>query len=207
VWLPLSYGDSRAGSTMSLRGSIYVHASVKYGYINFKILKDNKDSIDAIGTIITSTILVIGAIASYYRFFRGRTFSVKADLSIDVTIHESGNESYIHSIKIELANLGAFPIWNVEVAIEAYNHIDNGKLSLINVELWKPEHKSINENETVDVIYSGEKSQYIAFNKVSKNIKVVTYFARVKSKKNAIWSKVITVSNLIGESKSARSNK
>src|SRR5574341_2667855 len=141
---------------------------VKYGFLSLEDLKNNKDSIDAIGSIITSIILIAGAIASYYRFFRGRTFSTRADLAIEVSVHKADDKFFIHSITMELSNLGAFPIRNIGANIEAYNHNKDGELSLTKLGLWKPQHTTVNEKELIQVIFSGEKSQFIAFNKVPK---------------------------------------
>lgn len=171
---------------------------VKFGYLSKNLLVQNKDLIDVIGTIVTSSLLVLGAIVAYYRFFRGRTFSVNANVNMDVSIHETNQDFLLHVVNIELANKGAFPIWEPSATLFAYPHGMSDLNKVDEVNLWIP--KLANElKDHIQVVYAGETEQFYAFHRVPRTIWAVTYVVQMTSRGKSRWIKTVTVSNKVKE--------
>ena len=85
-------------------------------------LKNNKDSIGAIQSISSIGVIMIGAVVSYYRFFRGRTFSTRLELEMEVTVIPADENTNIHSITLKARNIGTLSIWGLEPIITVDIH-------------------------------------------------------------------------------------
>lgn len=59
---------------------------VKHGILAPSALAANKDALSALNSTVNVIVIIFGAIFSYYRFFRGRTFFARADVDIGVTL-------------------------------------------------------------------------------------------------------------------------
>src|SRR5437868_5417918 len=68
--------------------------------------------------------IVLGSIASYFRFFRGRTFAARGDIVITVKVMEGSPGKVLHVIDVVFNNLGTVPIWKplAELRIEAFGN-------------------------------------------------------------------------------------
>ena len=84
---------------------------VKDGLITEAVLKEKKDAIEAAASIVTTVLILLGAIFSYFRFFRGRTLAVRAEISIEVSVHGTPRDSNLHAIRVLVKNVGASAIW------------------------------------------------------------------------------------------------
>lgn len=96
--------------------------SIQEGYIDGNTFTRNREVIEVVNTFIAIILLVLAAIFSYYRFFRGRTFSLQADISLTVTLHSTAQSNILHVIDVEFVNNGAFPIIEPTAKLLAYRH-------------------------------------------------------------------------------------
>lgn len=76
--------------------------SCKIGILSLHWFKVNKDALTAINNLCTTTAVIIGGILTYYRFFRGRTFAARAELSIDVDVVEGPENSSLPLITVSV---------------------------------------------------------------------------------------------------------
>jgi hypothetical protein len=63
-------------------------------------------TIDGGAKLVATLLAVAAGIASYFRFFRGRTLSARANLELSVEVVRRSSGSMIHLISIELVNVG-----------------------------------------------------------------------------------------------------
>jgi len=112
-----------------------------------------KDALAASNSIITMTILIIGAVFSYYRFFKGRTLSLRVDLVLSVTIHSTQEQYLIHAITLTAKNVGNSTIWYPTPQITVRIHGPKRKEEIRNVDDWW----ELNENpHLAPIIDAGE---------------------------------------------------
>jgi hypothetical protein len=168
---------------------------IKFGYFTTDIIIKNKDLINVTCNIFTTFIILIGAIISYFRFFRGRIFSNNANIELNISVHNINNDSLLHVINVNLKNEGTFPIWEPIPMLIAYPHRLSALGTAIEINFWEPE--ILKSKDYVRVINSLESEQFCAFYRVKKNIKALTYFVLIKSRDNVKWTKSITVSNQV----------
>jgi fumarate reductase subunit D len=165
---------------------------VKDGYITATALKDQKDAISSVSTIISTVLLIIGAVVSYFRFFRGRTMAVRANVSIDVSVHTAQQDSRVHGVTIKMTNVGTSPIWNPAPVLSIQYHGEQKPHA--NVDEWDVTSRQ-NPQGTQFVIDSGETSEFFAYVRVPSRIEVVRYEAIVTCKSGETWQAARTVSN------------
>ena len=169
---------------------------IKYSNFTREGIVANKDLIDVITKILSSTILAIGLIASYYRFFRGRTFAARADLKLDVAVYNTEDNYNLHVINLEVINIGSIPIREPHPTIVVYIHKPQ-KFTTVVIDDWS---RPMEEEGDIHIIDSQENAQYHATRPISQDVLAVTYVARVKSRGKVTWKRAVTVSNK-GESR------
>ena len=64
---------------------LLVAVAFRLGFISAPRLVENKDLVDVSTKILGTLILTLGAVASYFRFFKGRTLSPR--LKIEATVN------------------------------------------------------------------------------------------------------------------------
>ena len=190
------YRDILALTGIVAIGVLVVANSWKYGLVSAGLLSRNKDAISAATSIIGSLTLLIGAFLTYYRFFRGRTFSARAEIAINASIHQSGGDFYIHAVEVELHNVGASAIWFPELVLAI--RIDGGKQVRRISQWWEP-GAELSDLPPMRLVEPGESASFLAHESIPIDANIVTYVAIVKSERRAVWQKVATVSNVLGE--------
>jgi hypothetical protein len=80
---------------IALVGILCVAIPYNYQLFPHINLKDDKDVISSISTITTTALAVIIALLSYYRFFRGRIYTPRIELVLDVSIHEDPQADFL----------------------------------------------------------------------------------------------------------------
>lgn len=170
----------------------------KYNYFSLLMFAQNKDAITTLTSIISTIILIISALATYYRFFRGRIFSTRVEIELKVSLHLINKETVLQAIEIEITNIGGFSIWEPSVSLSAYKHNLNGELSSpIAVNIWgSPSNEE--RQESVIVAHPQEKIHFYAFQKIPTKTTIVTYVTTVRIGKKTTLSKAITVPNVAG---------
>jgi hypothetical protein len=167
----------------------------KSGIVSLSALKEQKDSISAIQSILTIIFLIFGAVASYYRFFRGRTFSTRAELELDVSIHKCKDQFYLHAISLTAKNVGTISIWNPKPKIQVQIHSQNDKEKIRVISDWWEEDSSDVATEMVTLIDSGETVTFFAHQEIPLESYAVTYLASMSCDSGDIWHTAKTISN------------
>jgi len=166
---------------------------VKYGYVSKAGIVQNKEFIDAASKIIGASLLVIGAIASYYRFFRGRTFAARADLKLEVAVYETDQGFQLHVINLEVRNIGTVTIWDPNPVVVVYPYGPNETTPQLIAGWSRPLESEPSENPSL--IDTQESAQFYATRHVPSEVWAVTYIARVESRNKVTWRRALTVSN------------
>jgi hypothetical protein len=82
-----------------------------------------KDAVDALSKILEMVLGTIGAVAAYRRFFKGRVLEPRVKLSLSseairwVTSLSTDGRSLLHSIDVEIENVGGATVWDPEVKL------------------------------------------------------------------------------------------
>jgi hypothetical protein len=186
--------------------SLAIANLLKHGVAVKSAIVQNKDFIDAISKILGATALAIGAVASYYRFFRGRTFAAKADLNLEVAVYETDQDFRLHVINLEVTNLGPVPISEPRPQIDVYLYGPSGTKKYSIDKWWHPLDED-GEADNVSLIDSQESSQFHSSQHIPNEIWAVLYVARVESDRNDTWSRAITVSNRVSHHNSSEASR
>ena len=108
----------------------------RYNLLSVQIITDNKGIIEVIKDIILIITIVGGGILSYFKFFKGRTFSLKADIHFDIKIFQTPNEDLLHAIKVEVENKGNFSIWDPKIILIIYKYGIDGNVAKETIKEW-----------------------------------------------------------------------
>lgn len=168
----------------------------KYNVISTATLAKNKDLIDVVSKVLTTAIIMFGAIASYFRFFRGRTLSPRLKMEANVSVFKATDTKNLHILSIVITNIGSVAIWNPQPYAEILYHGNTNEKNDIIDEWWSPAQEDGSANR-IPMIDTGEDAQYVVQRLVPKNVFAVTYFARVGLESGHTWHRSVTVSNKI----------
>jgi len=162
----------------------------KWGFVSAKLIVDNRELIDAIGAIITSCIIVLAALVSYFRFFKGRLLKPKMIIEPSYGVVEL-NDGTLHWIDIGIENKGSVAIWHYTVGLELKCHDDSvPKPAIIDFH----SHRQFAPGKE-HVIDPGETAYEHATIRVPKNVEVITYRILVTNSQGSKWDRCLTVSN------------
>lgn len=169
---------------------LIILALIKKGILTINNLEELKNYFNLLTKIISSFILTIGAVFSYYRFFKGRTFSERININVQIKVFEYSNNSKIHTIDLELKNTGNVPIKNVssEVLAVLIDGEENEIYAVLTDEEIVPE-------DFVNIIDTQEIDSRHYKIKVPNDIKAVLFKIKVTSRKKNIWTKIVTIPN------------
>lgn len=165
----------------------------KHHVLSVEWLKDQKDALAALNSIVTLLVFLAASIFSYYRFFRGRTLSLRADLDIDVSVHETPNEYNLHAYTVTAKNVGTSTIWNPRPYVRVIIH--GLKETERSIEHWYEEEINSSENSNTPVIEADEKATFFGHQEIPKSAWAVTYLATVKADSEDSWFVSKTISN------------
>ena len=73
-------------------------------------------------SLLETILLVFGAIASYFRFFKGRTFSPRLTINATVEVFPIDAAKMLHVLNVDVKNVGSTAIWGLEPRVEIYFH-------------------------------------------------------------------------------------
>ena len=166
----------------------------RYGFVSFAVFANNKDAIDATTTIITTLLIILAAIASYFRFIRGRVFSASAELTIKVDQHQLPSKTSLNVIEVTVKNIGAFAIWEPEIFLFAVLHGIETPSTPEKVATWDGLNDA-NLEERFSVINPNESITHFAFHRVPNIGFASSYIAQLRIPNGATWETVASVSN------------
>ncbi len=173
---------------------------MKYRLLTASVLASNKDSLSALSSAVSIVGISLGAIFSYYRFFRGRTFYSRAELMIDVTVIPQQTRINMHAVIVEVKNIGTLPIWTPVLVLVIVEHGPDGEKRRV-LDSWSTAHSPRGEIGTAPVIDSGETAPFWTDIEVPDSVWAVFYTAFVHSEGGEIWKKVTVVKNTVDEGK------
>jgi hypothetical protein len=168
----------------------------KYKALSIQMIVNNKDFIEVAKDIILIITVVGGGILSYFNFFKGRTFSLKAEIHFDVKIFRTPNDDLLHIIKVEIENKGNFSIWDPRIILLISQYSTDGKVEKETIKNWWENSEFIEKSKRKAVLDSGEKAFFIVDRVLSPKIWLVTYKAELKAH-NKTWQNSINIESKI----------
>jgi len=180
---------------------------IKYRSVAKEVIIQSKDLVDVLTKVVGSLALVAGAIASYYRFFRGRTFAARAELKLNVTVYDTNQEFKLHVINLEVSNVGPVPIWEPRPNIDVYLYGPKGRETFAIAKWWSPADDGKADEPTVSLIDTQESSQFHSSQNIRPEVWAVFYVAKVVSNRGDTWMRAVTVANREGSSHPSKHDK
>lgn len=167
----------------------------KHDLVSTEWLAAQKDSLAALSSIVTLFVLVGGAFFSYYRFFRGRTLSLRAELGIAVSVHQTPEDFILHAAILTAKNVGTSTIWhptpNMRVEIHGPPEVQETR----HIRDWWEERSRSSKRETAPVIEPDETVSFFSRQQIPKTAWAVTYIANLRADTGDTWYVATTVSN------------
>jgi hypothetical protein len=166
---------------------------MKYRFLTASVLASNKDALSTLSSAVSIIVICVGAVFSYYRFFRGRTFYSRAELKINVTVIPTQAGTNMHAVILEVKNIGTLSIWNPVPVMRVHEFGPDGVNDRV-IDSWYEAQSPKGEGATLAVIDSGETASFWTKIEVADRLWVVFYTAFVHSEQQ-IWKQVTVVKN------------
>ncbi len=147
--------------------------------------------------LLTVIAIIGGGFLTYFRFFKGRIFSEKADVEITVQLIETPNDSILHSVNCFLINKGSTTIWNPTTRIGIKRFYINNTITQEVVDGIR--EKSFFDEREFDRYFvdPGEKIIFLNQQEHDYNVWAVLYEIEISSKSKATWKTATLVNNQI----------
>jgi len=170
-----------------------VLVSWRHGVLSSAWLEKNKDVVSAACNLVGAAVLVLGAIASYLRFFRGRTLSLRAELALAVSTHPTTDGVVLHAVTLTARNVGNATIWNPvpQMTLEVHGPPDTVASEVISN--WSEETARV--AGFVPVIEPGETVMFFAVRRIPVSAWAVAYGATLRADRGDTWHTSRMVSN------------
>jgi hypothetical protein len=179
-----------------LLGALLVAVLFRYGVIQASALVQNKDLIDVGTKLVGACILLFGAIASYFRFFKGRTLSPRLAMDATVEVLPIDGRRNLHVLSLEVRNVGSVAIWGLEPRVQIHFHGEQERTEGEIGEWWTPLEQTDGRSR-LQMLDTDESSQFVVHREVSIEAWAVTYFTRVDLSSGHSWHRIVTASNRI----------
>ncbi len=175
---------------------LLIAVAFRLGFVSRLRLVENKDLIDASTKLLGTLVLTLGAVASYFRFFKGRTLSPRLTIETTVEVFPFDESTNFHAVSIEVSNVGSVAIWGLEPRVEITYHRSDGKTQEDVGKWWTP--LDLKDGKArVKMLDTGESSQFVVDRRVPINVRVATYVARVSLSDRYSWHRVTHASNCL----------
>lgn len=193
TWLHRHNGAIVFAATLLVAVLVLANA-VKHNFISAEWLKEQKDALSAINSIATTILVIAGAIFSYYRFFKGRLLSLKAEPSLSISVHPTSRDTLLHAITLRVKNAGSSTIWNPTAMVTVVIH---GPEPTPNEEIrhWDTPQAVVDVSDTFGLIESDESVSFFALRYIPKTAWAVTYTASISADTGDVWFASQTVTN------------
>jgi hypothetical protein len=185
------------GALVALLTIFVIGILFKNNVLTFKLITDNQAFISTIKDIVFLITVIGGAVFSYYKFFKGRTFSLKADIKFDIHIFKTPEENLLHVIKVEVENIGTLSIWDPQLILKIRCYKKNGEITKETIRNWGENSEFIGKENRASVLDSGEKAYFIVNEIHSPDSWLVNYQAELKAHNNKTWQNSINIENKI----------
>lgn len=166
----------------------------RHQLLSVEWLKNQKDALAALNSIVTLLVFIAASIFSYYRFFKGRTLSLRADPQIDISVHPTTAEANLHAYNLTIKNVGTSTIWNPKPHLKLIIHGPPEIEDEREISGWYEEERE-NDQSTVPVIEAEERVSFFGHQEIVKEAWAVTYIASIHADSGDSWYVSKTVSN------------
>jgi hypothetical protein len=167
---------------------------VKHGILSTSQLTESKDALSALQSAVQVVFLILGAVFSYYRFFRGRTFVSRGDLTISVAVIETTATYNLHWVSIEFKNLGTVSVWDpkpeVFVALFGPDGVVTDSWSN-----WQEDVTGRERRSGFSIVDSGETASFTTHQQVAKAVWAVEYQVFVTDADGVRWKRATMIEN------------
>jgi hypothetical protein len=167
---------------------------VKHGLLTASRLEQSKDALSALQSAVQVLFIMLGAVFSYYRFFRGRTFVSRGDITITATVIETTADHNLHWVSIEFKNLGTVSVWDPKPEVIVFLFGPNGIVK----KPWTDWHEAGTGNERtvgLSMIDSGETATFTTYHEVPKTMWAVEYQVFVTDADGIRWKRATMIEN------------
>jgi len=172
---------------------LVVANAIRYGVTTEAFFTRHEKTIDGIAKVLEAALLIAGAIASYFRFFKGRTFSERGELTIAVAVIPATATHHLHAVSVRLKNIGPVSIWDPRIRLRIQHHAAS-RSDEVEVKGFRLEPTGSDEDATC-IIDSDESALYHAEHLVDTRVWAVRYAAEVRSSAGDTWFAMTTVAN------------
>jgi len=173
---------------------LFVAVLFRYGFISGSRLVTNKDLIDVGTKILASIVLTFGAVASYFRFFKGRTLSPRLTITAAVNVLPVDATKNFHVLSLDVKNVGSVAIWGLEPRVEIHFHGGHIRPEK-DIDDWFTPLEGSDDRRTLQMLDTEESSQFVVQREVPVECWAVTYFAKVGLSSGHSWHRIVTASN------------
>jgi hypothetical protein len=165
--------------------------AMQAGWLTPSSLAQNKDAIGSGASIIAALAVAISGALAYFRFFSGRTFTTRANVSIAVEVIAGPNRVLTHSLSLKVENVGTTALNDVSVEVTAQPRGASKRLDSHQILRVGPSSSYAGPAETID---PGEIAGYFSQQDFLPDIWMVTYHAKVRVGGN-VWTESLAVAN------------
>ena len=188
------YRDTIVPLLVLLVAALLLANLVGHGILTASALAESKDALSALQSAVQVIFIILGAVFSYYRFFRGRTFISRADVTVNVSVIETTGEANLHWVSIELKNLGTVSIWDPRPLLTVHLFGPDG----VSSESWADWREALaggDASPTYSVVDSGETASFTTYHNVSKTVWAAVYESFVTDADGVKWKRSTMVPN------------
>jgi hypothetical protein len=179
-----------------LVGALLIAVAFRYGVIRASTLVQNKDLIDVGTKLLGTVILAFGAIASYFRFFKGRTLSPRLAINATVEVLPVDVSRTLHVLSVDVKNVGSVAIWGLEPRVEINFRGDQERTEEDIGNWWTPLEQRDGKRR-LHMLDTDESSQFVVHREVPIQYWAVTYFIRIGLSSGHSWHRIVTASNRV----------
>ena len=173
---------------------LLVAVAFRFEWISASELVDNKDVIDVVTKILGASVLTLGAVASYFRFFKGRTLSPRLSMDAKVEVFPANSERNLHVLTINVANVGSVAAWGMDPQLRIQYYGGQSRPEEF-VRKWFKPIEGEEDSATVPVLDTEESTQYVVVREVPRDVWAVIYAARIAVSSGHSWQHIVSASN------------
>lgn len=165
----------------------------KQHLVSISSLVKNKDFFDVISKVVGSSAIIVGGILSYYKFFKGRTFSESLKLFVNVKVFSATESQNLHFIDIQLENTGNVTIWEPHIFVDIVYYSDLRKEE--NIDLIERNSEKDEKGFYKPLIEVTETISNHLNHLVNVSDWLIVYRVKIISKKGNIWERLVSIPN------------
>lgn len=183
-----------------LIAALFVAGLWRRQIVSLAWLASNKDGIGAASSIASTALLIVGATFAYFRFFRGRTLALRAELQLSAVVHPTKQPHLIHAITLKVKNVGGSTIWHPtpRLRFKCYGQAADsatGEIAFSDV-TEAPSEMRDTAAASFSVIETEETVSFFAVREVPEAVWVAVYKATLTADSGDVWTAYCSVANV-----------